>query len=253
MKKNLLLGTGLLLSAAIGVMAYTVPFKILNVIPAIEILFPRTQQDAAKLMDQSAEGRVTKTASMSDSSQESPKIPLQISYLFLFKRIENVEKLATEEEAKGKDGKIYRQHYKNKAKITDEQNAALSKTAKDCLVEVSKKDAEAKKIIDKEHAKHPGGRINPGEPMPTPPIELTTLKQKRDAIILRYIDVLKESFSSTDFIKFQQFVDQYITAQVSTATLTKDLRPVFSNRESIKQTLPDPAINPHTVQSEDQK
>ncbi len=109
-KKNLLIGTGLLLGAAIGVMAYTMPLEILNVIPASEVLFPRAQQDTAYQPNKSAEERVTKTANTSDSSQESLKIPIQISYLFLFKRIENVEKYATEEEAKGKDGKIYRQH-----------------------------------------------------------------------------------------------------------------------------------------------
>lgn len=252
-KKNLLLGTGLLLSAALGVMAYTMPLEILNVIPMSEILFPRTQQNAAYQPNKSAEAHVTKTANTSDSSQGSPKIPIHISYLFLFKRIEKVEKYAVEEESKGKDGKIYRQHYKNKAKLTDEQNVALSKAAKDCLAEVSKKDAEAKKIIDREHAKHPGGKLNPGEPIPTPPIELMTLQQERDAIVVRYIDVLKESFSPADFVKFQQFVEQHITPQVDTVTLTEDLRPVFSARESVKRISPDPAINPATVQSEDQK
>lgn len=252
-KKNLLLGTGLLLCAAFGVMAYTIPLEILNVIPVSEILFPRTQQNAAYQPDKSAEASMTKTSNMSDSSQESPKIPTQVTYLFLFKRIENLEKRATEEEAKGKDGKIYRQHYKNKAKLSDEQNAALSKVAKDCLAEVSKKDAEAKKIIDKEHAKHPGGKLYPGEPIPTPPIELTTLQQERDAIVLRYIDFLKESFNEADFSKFQQFVEQYITPQVNTVTLTKDLRPVFSTRESVKRISPDPATNSATRQSEDQK
>ena len=181
------------------------------------------------------------------------RIPIQIAYLFLFKRVADLDKRATDEEAKGKDGKIYRQHYKNKAKITDEQNAALFKVAKDCLAETSKKDDEAQKIIDKDRAKYPGGKIKPGEPFPTPPVELTTLKQERDAIVLRHLDVFKTNFSQADFIKFQQFVEREITAQISTTTLTKDLRPEFSAAGSVKQVSPDSAINPSSKQSEVQK
>ncbi len=188
-----------------------------------------------------------------DSIQTSPKIPTQITYLFLFKRVDNLDKKAADEEAKGKDGKIYRQHYKDKAKLTDTQNDALFKVAKDCLKDVSKIDDEARKIIDKDYAKYPGGKIKAGDPIPTPPIELTTLKLERDATVLRYLDVLKTSFSPTDFLKFQQFVEQDITAQVSTTTLTKDLRPVFSPAESAKQMAPDTAINPRAGQSEEQK
>ena len=150
-KKNWFLGMLLVLTAALGVLAYTMPLEILKALPMNSSLFSPNAQSVGKPSGKSEALRAankgetdnsgSSKSARNDSSQASPKIPTQITYLFLFKRVDNLDKMAAQEEAKGKDGKVYRQYYKDKAKITDEQNDALFKVAKDCLADVSKKDS----------------------------------------------------------------------------------------------------------------
>ena len=257
-KKNyLIFGLAIVFIGAVGAAALTIPQEIVRLLPASAPLFAAASKDAEKVsIKPGASNKPTAAAagnpisSLNDSGEpdNSPaqisKIPIHVTYLFLFKRVTALEKKALEAEDKGKDASLYRHYYKNKAKITDEQNAALFKISKDCIAEVSKKDDEAKKIIDKARDKYPNGKIKSGEPLPTPPVELTVLEQQRNATVLQHLSLLRENFGEVDFIKFQQFVEQHITSQINSTDFTDKPRP---------RLLPETSSDPNVEQPKEQK
>lgn len=248
-KKNLMFGLAAVFIVTVGAMAAAIPEEIVRLIPASAALFAAASKDAEKPAVKSAASNeaavagkpissLSDSGELNDSTVQTPKIPIQITYLFLFKRVIALDKKASEAESKRKDGSDYRHHFRDKAKITEEQNAALFKISKDCFAEVSKKDDKAKRIIDDARAKYPEGKVKKGDSLPPPPAELAVLQQERDAIILEYINRLRESFGAADFAKFQQFLDRDITSRITT-DLTDKTRPEAPTGESRSPMLPE--------------
>lgn len=164
-------------------------------------------------------------------ANKAAAIPEQVTWLFLFRQLTALEDKAREAENKGEDGSRYRTLYKRIANITDQQNDLLTRTALDCMTEVKIKDALAKQVITRLRAEHQPD-INLGKaPDAPPPLspELADLQKQRDEIILRYRGNLKNGFG-IDFDRFEAFVHQNITSNITPNLKGKPAAPALKNR-----------------------
>lgn len=167
----------------------------------------------------------------SGKTNNARAIPEQVTWLFLFRQLAALEDKAREAENKGEDGSRYRTLYKRIANLTDQQNDMLMRTALDCMTEVRIKDALAKQVITRLRAKRQLD-INPAKapdaPAPISP-ELTDLQKQRDEIILRHRENLRNGFG-IDFDRFEAFVRQNITSNITPNLKGKPAAPAPKNR-----------------------
>lgn len=90
--------------------------------------------------------------------------------------------------------------YQAHAALTDEEAEFLKTTAEECADEVSKQDAIAQDVIISLHRRRNNSR--PSRRAPPVPPEIVNLQAQRDAIILRYRNLIRQRLGD---VKFQQF------------------------------------------------
>jgi hypothetical protein len=88
---------------------------------------------------------------------------------------------------------------------------------------MDKLDAEAAHLIKKFREKNPRGSGTPGAPRPTPPAELMTLSKTRQAKILSARQQLLSALGDTEFRRFEEFLQQRITPNITQIDLTAPL------------------------------
>lgn len=141
---------------------------------------------------------------------EAADVPEHIVYGQVFRHIKELHRKAAEEERQGRDGARFRRLYKEMAKLDDRQAALLDEIAARTNGEIEKLDRQAMKIIGDLRAKHPEGKLAPGEQPPTPPAELAELSAARRDRINEARERLRSVFGEGEFERFNQFVRERV-------------------------------------------
>jgi hypothetical protein len=139
---------------------------------------------------------------------EAADVPEHIAYGQMLRHIKELHKKADEEERQGRDGAHFRNLYKQMAKLDDHQAALLDGIVAEANGEIEKLNRRAMKIIGDLRAKHPEGRLAPGEQPPAPPAELAELSAARRDRINEARARLRSAFGEEEFQRFSEFVRQ---------------------------------------------
>lgn len=148
------------------------------------------------------------------ADQQSVTAPEHVIYGLLFREVAAFKKAARDKESKGQDGSVLRKHHKEHLNLNDDEDAALARIAEETDADVRKTDKEARKLIEKERARHPDGKLKDGEALPAPPEALGTLQQKREARVLRGRDDLRAAVGEAEFKRLDEFVRRDITGKM---------------------------------------
>jgi hypothetical protein len=88
-------------------------------------------------------------------------------------------------ETHGRNGKVFRTHYKEKIGLKDKEANLLDEIAGECERETAKVDAKAQRIIESTRARVANGQVVSIDQLPPPPPELKKLQRQRDMIVMR--------------------------------------------------------------------
>jgi len=152
------------------------------------------------------------SGAISDPQAVTP--PEQVIYGLLFREVAAFKKEARDKDAKGQDASFLRKHHKEHLKLNDDEDAALTRIAEETDADVREMDKEARKLIQKERARHPEGKLGEGEALPAPPEALGTLQRQRDARVLKGRDDLRAAVGEEEFNRLDAFIHQDITAKM---------------------------------------
>lgn len=141
---------------------------------------------------------------------ESQDVPQYVLYSQVFRHIRELNKKANDEERQGRDGEHFRKLYKEMAKLDDLQTSQLDQIAAETNGEIEKLNIRAMEIIREIRAKHPDGKLAPGEMPPTPPAELAELSAKRRDLILQARERLRAVYGEGEFQRFDNFVQERV-------------------------------------------
>lgn len=139
---------------------------------------------------------------------ESQDVPEYVVYGQVFRHIKELHRKADEEERQGRDGAQFRGLYRRMAKLDERQAALLDQVAADANRDLAKLNARAMQIIGEVRAKHPDGKLAPGEQPPAPPAELAELSARRRDLILQAKERLHSVFGEEEFLRFDKFVKE---------------------------------------------
>jgi hypothetical protein len=179
----------------------------------------------------------TSSTEQSDNLELS-QISDRITYWFLFKKVNVLEKKAQKAVNEGRDPKEYREYFKKKLNLTENQNSSLMQTAAACVTEIEASDARAKDIIKRGHQDLKRNPPRPGDPPPAPPIELTLLQNQRESVVIRYRDLLKTTLGDSKFVELDSYVKQEIATKITTnfkQTVRSPLPPVMFTSSAGRQ------------------
>jgi hypothetical protein len=144
------------------------------------------------------------------SQPQDQTVPQDVIYDQMFRHLKELKKKADEEDRQGKDGSHFRTLYKRLAKLEEHQAKMLDQIADEVAREVEKLNKQAMKIINELRARHPEGKLAPGELPPAPPAELKRLSDERRNLNLNARARLRAAFGEEAFQKFDEFVQQRI-------------------------------------------
>ena len=148
-----------------------------------------------------------------------PEMPEHVRFNFLFEHLANIQ-----------DKPNILGNYQEKTGLTDGAFSALVQMAVAHEREASIIDQQAKIIIDNFHAQYPRN-MPPGLAPPPPPQELLDLQDQRDALSLRYRDLLKTQIGNDTYIRFKQFIDEEFRQKPPIRQVTPPKRPVLAGRK----------------------
>lgn len=144
-----------------------------------------------------------------------PEIADSTIYRHLFRHVAAVKAKADELERQGGDAARFRNFFKRKADLSDNQAQMLDEIASQCALEIKAIDERAKPIIEAYKANYPNGQVPHGQlPLP-PPAELGQLTLERNALVLRKQNELRTAFGEEAFGRFQDFVQNEIVPNVN--------------------------------------
>jgi hypothetical protein len=141
--------------------------------------------------------------------------PKTVVYRHLFKHMEYLEEQAKAMERAGADARPLRDHYKAAAKLSDSEDSLLKGIAFSTNAAVDAQDRKAKAIVDAVRAKHPDGRLAPGEKVPDPPKELAQLQAVRSQLLDNAIAQVRSAFGEKRFQDFEAFVETKVSPKVA--------------------------------------
>lgn len=157
----------------------------------------------------------TKPSQVITESQAEPaflpqtaEIPKHVVYGLLFREAAAFRQKAKELKDHGKDASSVEGFHAKRAKLRDDQAEAFERIATDCQRNVDEIEQLAKRIIEKDRAKHPGGKLKPGEQLPEPPKQLRELEDHRRAVIMKGRDDLRAAMGDSEFQRFEEFEER---------------------------------------------
>ena len=139
---------------------------------------------------------------------ESQDIPQYVIYSQVFRHIRELNKKADDEERQGRDGEHFRKLYQQMANLDEVQTSQLDQIATETTDKIEKLNVRAMQIIKEIRAKHPDGKLAPGELPPAPPAELGELSAQRRDLILQARERIRSVFGEGEFQRFDKFLQE---------------------------------------------
>lgn len=146
--------------------------------------------------------------------QELPKVPDFVAYRHLFHHVAAFNKEAKRMKNEGKDEKPFKEFFKRKAGLTEDQAHALEEVAEAYEQDERAVLLRAKDLIDTYKAQYPGGQVPHGTKPAPPPSELRALTEEHNAIVLRWRDRLQVALGNNEFNRFDNFVRRRVAPKV---------------------------------------
>lgn len=166
------------------------------------------------------------------SNTQSRAIPDHLMYWHMFHHKVMLNQKAEEAERQGRNGAMFRTHYKNSAALSDREAEVLDRVAQETYGKVTAVDARAKKVIEELRAKGPDGTVKPGQSNPEVPEVLKALQKERDGLVMGGVKQLQTELGPAGAGHF----DQYVRANI--APRFKSLTTVDSPRNFDPRTDP---------------
>ena len=176
---------------------------------------PNPKPTAVVLKSSSAESN---TALGGNSAQKDSGVPKHIVYGLFFGEMLALKKKAEERERQHIESSGLRSFHKERANLNEYQAQSLDLIAVEFNDKVIKINDKAKRIIDRERARHPQGRLKDGEPLPLAPQALTDLEQERKETLLQARERIRSAFGETEFKRFDDFIQQDIEVRTKASS-----------------------------------
>jgi hypothetical protein len=157
------------------------------------------------------------------------ELPPQVIYNMMFHHVVWTQKQASELEKQGKDGSIFRNRYKNYAKLTDVESNLLNQVASEITNQVKEIEAQAKPLIEAARAERKMKQEFSAPPSLSP--QLAALEKERTAAIIAGVDRLKNAYGAQRFIDFETVIREQIGKNITQVTQDLQYRPEFLNHK----------------------
>lgn len=161
---------------------------------------PKTSQDRASQVEhnQTAAGEVQNDQAPADAQP----VPDHVIYLIYFRHLANLDQVAAQREAEGKEGGGWRSHEQRAAGLNEDEGKVLKQVAYDCIQAVTEVDKKIQNVIANFHAQRPQGEYL----RVPPPQELTQLEEEKTQIINAHIEQLESRLGEDAFKKLTAHV-----------------------------------------------
>ena len=167
-----------------------------------------TEKSRSRLPRTNAAQVITESQDQPGLAPQTPEIPKHIVYGLLFREAAAFRQKAKELKDHGKDASSVEGFHAKRAKLRDDQAEVFERIASECQRKVDEIEEQAKKIIEKDRAQHPGGKLKPGESLPEPPKQLQELENHRRAVIMKGRDDLRAAMGDSEFQRFEEFEER---------------------------------------------
>jgi len=137
----------------------------------------------------------------------TPPSPV-IVYGAFFRQIVQLEGIAGELDAQGRNGAELRAYVKSATGLTEPQVKLLKTVAVACDAALRQKDAQAQALIREIRSRTPGGRLKSRSELPQVPRELLQLQSEHDAIVQSHIASLETVLGPAAFQRLHEYVTQ---------------------------------------------
>lgn len=142
--------------------------------------------------------------------------PDHAAYDLFFRQLARLHHKAALLDQQGKDGMTLRSMLAQRVGLDPPQAQILEEVAFSSLEQAMALDQRAREIIRQAHAKHPEGKLNPGEPIPLAPPELRSMQIERDNIFLRARDRLRAELGDWNFETFDRLLKESLVQKAVT-------------------------------------
>lgn len=146
---------------------------------------------------------------LAGASENGQHIPARVIYRFFFAHLENLDRIASQLEAAGKDGKGWRSHEQRAAGLGAEEGAILKRVATDCNRAVKTHKARLQAAFAAAKAQHANTKS-----LPEPPPELQQLVQEGDQIVDLRIAQLRAQLGEESFQKLDSYLKKSFGAKI---------------------------------------
>jgi hypothetical protein len=109
--------------------------------------------------------------------------------------------------------------YVDRVGATQDENLKIIAIAKTWKNEIDPIDSQAHEIIQAIRAQTPGGRLAPGQALPSVPKSLLDLQAKRDAATLKYVAKLHQSLGDERFAAFNSSLHRLTRASFQSRSI----------------------------------
>jgi hypothetical protein len=157
---------------------------------------------------------IFKTPTVSDNIFTGQLNDDKTIYYILFHHLEVIKAEAAKAVLEGKTPIDNHALYKSQAKLDDVQTQFLFQTAESCMLEIKPINDEITAVVKKSRDKYPNGELKEGDDIPLPPEELQTLWKQKDEVVLKYKDILQNTFGEEKFAEFNKFATDKIAPNI---------------------------------------
>jgi hypothetical protein len=134
---------------------------------------------------------------------DSQPIPDYVLYRFFFAHLENLDRIASQLEAAGKDGQGWRSHEQRAAGLGAEEGAILKQVAAGCNLALEKQRATIKAAIAKA-----------GPSLQEPSAELRQLGEEEERIVAQRVARLRSRLGEAAFQQLDRYLQQSFRAKI---------------------------------------
>lgn len=153
-------------------------------------------------------------ASGASPTEHRQAASLDTLYRAFFMYQAHLDRVADAEDAQGKDGSGFRNHFQKELGFSDGEFAAVRASAQRLSAKLAAQDAKAKAIVDAYRAKYPRQIQSPSDLPPVPP-ELLQLQKERDAMIAQEVDALRASLGAQKAARMDAFLQNQFARSVT--------------------------------------